>query len=142
MGQSLHFYRIKLFDVKVIENLDYDDILRTLIALLEKEKSEIDETIYNLVVEPVEEISTYLSANEPKIEKLLGTGAKNLLHPNSRCYLVTEELWKVIDKMILKEARSEIKNSDKSQEAGKEYLRDWAILERLYNQKILMVEAS
>ncbi|MGA9382992.1 MAG: hypothetical protein WBV73_29880, partial [Phormidium sp.] len=60
MGQSLHFYRIKFFDVKVIENFDYDDVLRTLIALLGKEKSEIDETIYNLVFEPIEEISTYI----------------------------------------------------------------------------------
>lgn len=122
MGQSLHFYRIKLFDVKVIKNFDYDDILRTLIAFLGKEKSEIDETIYDLIFEPIEEISTYINANEPKIEKLLGTGAKNLLHKNSRCYLVTEELWKVIEEMIPE--------------------KDLLILKELYTQKILMVEAS
>lgn len=142
MGQSLHFYRIKFFDVKVIENFDYDDILRTLIALLGKEKSEIDETIYNLVFEPIEEISTYISANEPKLEKLLGTGAKNLLHPNSRCYLVTEELWKVIGKTIWEEAISALKSSDRSQETSQEYFKDWGILKILYTQKILMVEAS
>lgn len=142
MGQSLHFYRIKFFDVKVIENFDYDDILRTLIALLGKEKSEIDETIYNLVFEPIEEISTYISGNEPKLEKLLGTGAKNLLHPNSRCYLVTEELWKVIGKTIWEEAISALKSSDRPQETSQEYFKDWGILKILYTQKILMVEVS
>ena len=90
----------------------------------------------------IEEISTYISANEPKLEKLLGTGAKNLLHPNSRCYLVTEELWKVIGKTIWEEAISALKSSDQSQEISQEYLKDWGILKILYTQKILMVEAS
>lgn len=116
--------------------------MRTLIALLGKEKSEIDETIYNLVFEPIEDLSTYISANEPKFEELLGTGAKNLLHPNSRCYFVTEELWKVIDEMILKEAKSEIKSSDRSQETSEGYLKDRELLKKMYDKKILMVEAS
>ncbi|MFB2837603.1 hypothetical protein [Floridanema evergladense] len=142
MGQSLHFQRIKCFDVKTIEKFNYEDILRTLVALLGKEKSEIDETIYSLVFEPIEEISTYISANEPKLEKLLGTGAKNLLHPNSRCYLVTEELWKVIEEMIWELAISALKSSEQSQETSKEYFKDLGILTILYTQKILMVEAS
>jgi hypothetical protein len=142
MVQSLHFQRIKFFDVKAIENFDYDDILRTLIALLGKEKSSIDETIYDLVFEPIEEISTYISANEPKFEKLLGTDAKNLLHPNSRCYLVTEELWKVIGETIWEQAISSLKSSDQSQETSQKYFKEWGILKILYTQKILMVEAS
>ncbi len=137
MGQSLHFNRIKIkwFDAQGIQIFDDETILRMLKAGLDPEKSSIDETTYESFFESIE-ISVYLSANEPKIEKLLGTGAKNLLHPNSRCYFVTEGLWKVIEEMIFKQA------GIKSQEIREEYLDDWASLKHLYTQKRLMVEAS
>ncbi|MBD2181374.1 hypothetical protein H6S82_31895 [Planktothrix sp. FACHB-1355] len=142
MSQSLHFHRIKCFDAKVIQSFDIETILRMLKAGLGQEKSNIDETTYDLFFEPIEEITISLSANDPKLEKLLGTGAKNLLHPNSRYYLVTEELSKVINEMSWKLAISELKSSTQSQETCKEYFKDCAMLKIWYNQKILMVEAS
>ncbi|MFB2894258.1 hypothetical protein ACE1CI_15215 [Aerosakkonemataceae cyanobacterium BLCC-F50] len=139
MGQSLHFYRIK-YDPQFIESSDIETILRKLKEEL-KSKLGIDEITYDSFFEPIEEISLYLSADDPKFEKLLGTGAKNLLHPNSRCYLVTEDLWKVIEEMIL-QMSNKLKSSDRSQETSEEYLKDRELLKKMYDKKILMVEAS
>jgi len=136
MSQSIHFARLKYFSEEFTKERQHDAILKELKKILQEEK-EIDQTVETKFFEAIKTRYLTLSANTPEIKKFLTGGSEILLHPQSRYYFVSENLWQVLRKEIFNQSKA-IKKEDEFFYL----LRDVAELENYYNKKMLVFDAS
>jgi hypothetical protein len=135
MSQSIHFARLKYFSEEFTKERNHDEILQELKKILKEEKK-IAETLEK-IIEDIEPQHLILSANTPEIEKFLTTGSEIILHPQSSYYFVTEKLWSVLRKEIVKQFRDIQKEDDCFDLA-----RDCTEIEKYFIKKMLVFEAS
>jgi hypothetical protein len=136
MSQSIHFARLKYFSEECTKERKHDEILQELKKIL-KEEEKIDETLNKKFIEVIETQYLTLSANIPEIEEFLTTGSGIILHPKSSYYFVTEKLWSVLRKEIVKQFRDIQKEDDCFDLA-----RDCTEIEKYFIKKMLVFEAS
>jgi hypothetical protein len=136
MSSSIHFARLKYFSEEFTKAHHHDEILQELKNILKEEKEKTDETVEKKFIEVIETEYLILSANTPEIEKFLITGSEIELHPQSRYYFVTEELWKVLQKQIFKQFQG-IKEDEFF-----DLVKDYTDIEGYYSKKMLVFEAS
>lgn len=138
MSKSIHFARLKYFSEEFTKGHHYDEILQELKNILKKEEEEkIDETLDKKFIEVIETQYLTLSANIPEIEEFLTTGSGIILHPKSSYYFVTEKIWSVLRKEIVKQFRDIQKEDDCFDLA-----RDCTEIEKYFIKKMLVFEAS
>lgn len=151
MSQDLHFYKLKIFSEDYAKMFNRDEIHNALKALLEKRDIEGNESkLRDKIFEEIE-VKIQLSANTPKIKKLLN---KNLfLFSKSSLFLMTEEIWVVIFECILEERKptenkskiSAMKNGDNQDDFKeklntiKPILKDYLMLDDLFQKNLLIV---
>ena len=136
MSQSIHFARFKYFSEEFTKERKHDEILQELKNIL-KEEEKIDETLDKKFIEVIETQYLTLSANIPEIEEFLTTGSGIILHPKSSYYFVTEKIWSVLRKEIVKQFRDIQKEDDCFALA-----RDCTEIEKYFIKKMLVFEAS
>lgn len=133
MSQSIHFARINYFSEEFTEDHQYDEILKELKKIFKEKKEEQQEKI----IVDIETEYLILSGYNPEIEKFLKGDSELLLHPESRYYFVTEELWQVLQEEIFKQNKDVEKAVDFFALA-----RDCREIEKYYNKKMLVFEVS
>ena len=167
MSQNLHFYKLKIFPEDLAAQLKRDEIDKALKALLANyELDGKDEKLRERIFEEIE-VDIDLSGYEPKIKEFF-SNPELFVSPNSRIFLMTEEIWAAISECIFEECnkaeaekeeqKSEAKNSNKKEkeksgaenaakkddfkqrlEPIKPLLKAYFILDELFNKKLLFV---
>lgn len=136
MAFSIHFAKLEYFSEKFTESRNESEILEELKKVL-KEEEKIDETIEKIVVNIDPQFLAGVSADTPEIKKFLTGGSEVILHPQSKYYFVTEELWQVLRKEIFKQFEN-----IKTEEEFFQMARDCTNIENQHKKKMLIFEAS
>ncbi len=134
MSQTIHVARIKFLSEELTKDLNYMEVLGYLKKMFAEEKN-VDK-LKEKFIEEIETKYLLLSAYD-EIEKLLTTGSKVQLHPESRLYFVTEELWSVLRTQIFKDSQN-IKEEDHFFEMAEDSMN----IKSFYEKKMLVFEAS
>lgn len=134
MSQSIHFARIKCFSEEFTNGLSYSEVLGYLKKISGLEKN-IDESVEKLTEEIESEYMSLTAYDE--VEELLKTDSEFQLHPESRYYFVTEEVWSALAKQI----RGQFQNMEESEKCLV-MAEDYGKVKSYYNRKMLVFEAS
>ena len=160
MTKCLHFLKIQCFTEQFTQSINFDDILKMLKVLLEKKDVSQIENLHSLFLKTIDTKFSSISAYG-KIEKYLSADSQIQLHKDLGYYLVNKELWESIKDIIIeqsikefdelnKSANSKGKKSKSSADSSnndfhkiyEDYFKDLALLETLYNKKMLILEVS
>jgi len=153
MAQDLYFYRQKIISEEVAQLLSEEEVESAIKTLLATKNLEEDIKLREKLFEEVESIIE-ISANTEGIKELLDNKEIEFIPPDSRRFMMNEEIWLVIQKKFLEKYR-EIENSKKTNTTTKtkngeqinqllnsqafQLLKDYSILEELFQKNLLFV---
>jgi hypothetical protein len=135
MSQEIYFYKLKL------ECLG-DDLSLILKNGLKESSLDENEELQSKLLEEINLSDIHLSASSPKIIPLLGV-SERILNSDSKFYFVDEDLWIAIKDEFFEEI-NKIKREDtpvSDREIYDKYLRKFAIMENIYEEKKLMINS-
>ncbi len=152
MAQDLYFYRQKIISEELAQLLSKEEVENAIKTLLSKTNLEEDTKLRENLFEEVEsiiEISSYNEEIKETLEKEI-----EFIPSESRRFMMNEKIWLIIKKIVLNKYNEidEIKKSDiatktKIDEQIKQLqnsqtfqiLKDYSILEELFNKNLLFV---
>ena len=152
MAQDLYFYRQKIISEELSQLLSKEEVENAIKTLLSKTNLEEDTKLRDNLFEEVEsiiEISSYNKEIKEILEKEI-----EFISSESRRFMMNEKIWLIIKKIVLNKYNEidEIKKSDiatktKIDEQIKQLqnsqtfqiLKDYSILEELFNKNLLFV---
>jgi hypothetical protein len=152
MAQDLYFYRQKIISEELAQLLSKEEVENAIKTLISKTNLEEDTKLRENLFEEVEsiiEISSYNEEIKETLEKEI-----EFIPSESRRFMMNEKIWLIIKKIVLNKYNEidEIKKSDiatktKIDEQIKQLqnsqtfqiLKDYSILEELFNKNLLFV---
>jgi len=152
MAQDLYFYRQKIISEELAQLLSKEEVENAIKTLLSKTNLEEDTKLRENLFEEVESIIEISSYNE-EIKEILEKEIE-FIPSESRRFMMNEKIWLIIKKIVLNKYNEidEIKKSDiatktKIDEQIKQLqnsqafqiLKDYSILEELFNKNLLFV---
>lgn len=135
MSQKINFYKL------ILEDLG-DDLHLILKNGIKESSWDEDEKLQSKLLKEINLGDIHLSASSTKIISLLGV-SERILNSDSNFYFVDKDLWSAIKNEFFEKINT-IKQENKSiseREIYDRYLRKFAIMENIYEEKKLMINS-